>query len=255
MRTFGLIGFPLSHTFSPSYFAEKFKRERIQNTVYTAYPLQNIADLPALLLKESSLEGFNVTIPYKEKIIPLLDEIHGEAKETGAVNTVRVIRSSNGIRLAGYNTDVFGFRQSLKPFLESRHQPALILGTGGASKSVQYVLKQLGISYKCVSRSSMPGCLSYESLAPETIRMCKLIIHCTPAGMYPNVNEEPPLPENWSDAVGSDHFLYDLIYNPPETLFLKRGREKKALTMNGLSMLQQQAEETWRIFSENYPIR
>lgn len=250
MRKFGLIGFPLTHSFSPAWFAEKFRRENIHDASYSAYPLPELSELSELLRSEEELCGLNVTIPYKEKIIPLLAEISPEAKAIGAVNTIRVIRRNNEIMLSGTNTDAHGFRISIRPFLEGKHHKALILGSGGAAKSVRYVLGQLGIQNAMVSRRTGKADLSYSELEPGVVESCKLIIHCTPSGMFPDTDACPPLPDWFFNHIGPDHFLYDLIYNPPETIFLKKGKERGAITLNGLSMLQHQAEESWRIWGE-----
>lgn len=244
MRTFGLIGFPLSHSFSPSWFAEKFKKLGIRDAVYKAFPLESIDQLPELLKREPELQGLNVTIPYKEGVIPFLHELSEDAQAVGAVNTIHI---RNG-KLKGFNTDIFGFRQSLKPFLESRHESALILGTGGASKAVQYVLREIGIRFTLVSRGKAAGTLSYEDLTPETVAPFRLIVNCTPVGMFPEMNA-CPLPEKCFSAVGPYHLVVDLIYNPEETVLIKKCREIGALTLNGLTMLHQQAEESWRIWN------
>ena len=268
MRLFGLIGFPLSHSFSEQYFTEKFLREGIKDAMYRKFPITDINLLPDLIKCHPNLKGFNVTIPYKEAIIPFLDELDETAKAVGAVNCVVV----SGLRpdtrrvgdptpqLTGYNTDVYGFRQSLKPFLASHHDRALILGTGGASKAVEYVLKNIGVECVFVSRldspprragaqrDTSPGrtILSYHELNQYVMDAHKLIVNCTPVGTFPNVDAAPEIPYEF---VTKDHFLYDLVYNPTETEFLKRGKAKGALTLNGMDMLKMQAEEAWRIWN------
>lgn len=261
MRLFGLIGFPLSHSFSESYFTNKFAREGISDAVYKAFPITNINLLPDLVRSNPNLNGFNVTIPYKEAIIPLLDEVDTTAKAIGAVNTVirqsRGATESSGTKWVGYNTDVYGFRQSIKPFLASHHERALILGTGGASKAVEYVLREIGVECVFVARSSTfesaPSesrtnrtVLKYSDLNEHVIAMCKLIVNCTPVGTFPNENESPDIPYEY---LTHDHFLYDLVYNPAETEFIKQGKLKGAMVMNGLDMFKMQAEEAWRIWN------
>lgn len=260
MRLFGLIGFPLSHSFSEQYFTEKFQREGIKDAMYRKFPITDISLVPDLIKCHPNLKGFNVTIPYKEAIIPLLDESDETAKTVGAVNTVLrhpsvTLSMTSGAheKWIGYNTDVHGFRQSLKPFLASHHERALILGTGGAAKAVEYVLKQIGVECVFVSRfvrlSVVEGgktVLAYSDLNEHVMRMCKLIVNCTPVGTSPNENIAPDIPY---DFVTEHHFLYDLVYNPAETEFLKRGKAKGALTLNGLDMLKMQAEEAWRIWN------
>ncbi len=259
-KIFGLIGYPLSHSFSKKYFTEKFDKENIQNCEYNLFPIEHINQLPLLITNNPILGGLNVTIPYKETVIPFLDELDETASAVGAVNCIK-IESSNEYqvsRLIGYNTDVFGFRQSIKPFLEIQHERALILGTGGASKAVAYVLKEIGIDCYFVSRnkekvSSIKNqetrnkTFLYEELNENMINAFKLIINTSPVGMYPNVNDAPEIPYNF---ISSSHLLYDLVYNPAETEFLKRGKLQGASTVNGLSMLQQQAEEAWRIWNK-----
>lgn len=254
MRLYGLIGFPLSHSFSEKYFTEKFRAENIADATYRLFPLERIEDLPALIAAHPGLRGLNVTIPYKEAVLPYLDKLDETAKAVGAVNTILVSKNPEpGTRnffLAGYNTDVHGFRQSLKPFLTSQHERALILGTGGASKAVEYVLKQIGVECIFVSRKkkAIAGktVLTYEELNPYVISACKLIVNTTPLGMFPNVGEFPPLPYA---SLTPAHLLYDLVYNPAETEFLKRGKQYGAQTMNGMDMLKMQAEKAWVIWS------
>lgn len=235
MKRFGLIGHPLSHSFSKTYFTEKFEREGL-DCEYENYDIEDIA-----LVRDVDLSGFNVTSPYKEAIIPYLDELDPIAAEVGAVNTVKVLPDG---RLIGYNTDVIGFLSSLRavPVIAG----ALILGTGGASKAVQYALRQLGIRYSIVSRSIGKGDYQYEELTPEVIQSHLLIVNATPVGMAPNINEAPNLPY---DAITPQHILIDLIYNPEETLFLRNGKEHGATTINGLIMLHAQAEASWEIWT------
>jgi shikimate dehydrogenase len=249
MEQFGLIGYPLSHSFSKKYFEEKFQKLQVTNCSYNTFPLENINQFPALLEKEKDLLGLSVTIPHKETVIPYLDELDETAKDIGAVNCIKI---TNG-RLKGYNTDAFGFKQSLRPFLDVNHTKALVFGTGGASKAVGYVLKKLDIDVWFVSRNriqnskfKIQNCLTYEELTEEIISACKLLVNTTPVGMYPNT-DCLPLPYF---AITPQHLVYDLIYNPAETLFLKKAKEQGALISNGYNMLCFQADEAWKIWNE-----
>jgi shikimate dehydrogenase len=256
MRLFGLIGYPLTHSFSPEYFKTKFVQERITGVDYRLFPLDRIQELPELLLQESHLHGLNITIPYKETVCSFLDEIDEEASKIGAVNTITIDRSRIGrygsFYLKGFNTDAYGFRQSLKPFLTSVHERALILGTGGASKSVDHVLRTIGIDTLFVSSSGKKldnrTVFRYEDINTYILKACKLIVNTTPIGQYPAVNAAPALPYS---VLSSEHLLYDLIYNPPETEFLRLGSNAGAITMNGLDMLRLQAEKAWQIWNGN----
>jgi shikimate dehydrogenase len=249
VRLFGLIGNPLSHSFSEKYFAEKFRREGITDAAYRLFPLASIDELTKLLDEHPALLGLNVTIPYKQQVIPFLDELDETAKVVGAVNTIRVT-PGNPRRLKGYNTDVYGFRQSIKPFLASAHDRALILGTGGASKAVEFVLTQIGVECIFASREkrSIPGrtVLTYDEINQYVMSACKLIVNTTPVGMFPNIEAAPAIPYG---NITSEHFLYDLVYNPAETEFIRRGKEKGAMVMNGMDMLKLQAEKAWEIFN------
>ena len=237
---YGIIGYPLSHSFSPGYFNSLFAGEKIEAT-YQPFPIAAIAEYPTLVVEHPELRGLNVTIPYKEAIIPYLDELDDAARETGAVNCIKL----EGRRSTGYNTDIIGFEESLRPLLQPHHTRALVLGTGGAAKAVIYVLKKAGISYTEVSRSSALGHLTYRDLTPDILGRHKLIINTTPSGMYPNVQSCPQLPY---EALGKDHLLYDLIYNPEETLFLKKGKEQGAAIKGGTEMLIMQANASRRIW-------
>lgn len=243
MKLYGLLGQHLGHSFSQKYFTEKFKRENIVDCHYELYSLNGLSELNNLLEKNKDLKGINVTIPFKEKIIPYLDEIDGNAREVGAVNTISII---NG-KLKGYNTDVFGFQQSIKPFLESHHQRALILGTGGASKAVRYVLEQIGIDYFLVSRHPKNEKeIGYETLNKFAIESCPLIVNTTPLGMFPDVESFPPIPYEF---LTNKNLLFDAVYNPTETIFLKKGKERNSTVINGLNMLHLQAEKAWEIWN------
>lgn len=246
MKLLGLIGYPLSHSFSVSYFAEKFRKENIVDYEYRNFPLENISDFTGLLKDNPGLTGLNVTIPYKEKIISYLDRLDSIAEKIGAVNTIRFVQEGSSGKLTGYNTDYYGFMNSLTPYLEPRHKSALILGTGGASKAVSYVLEELGIQYCYVSRKPQPGELGYNDLCLAMIRKHLLIINTTPLGTYPDISSFPDIPY---DLLSPDHILYDLVYNPPETEFLRLGRQKGAKGINGRKMLELQAEKSWEIWN------
>ncbi|WP_207432984.1 shikimate dehydrogenase family protein [Sabulibacter ruber] len=240
---YGLIGYRLSHSFSQKYFTEKFQSEGIANSVYHLFELDSIAEFPQLLKAHPNLRGLNVTIPYKEAVIPFLDELEPAAARIGAVN---VVKFENG-RLIGHNSDYQGFMQSLQNFYHCYSQSqALILGTGGAAKAVKAALEYLNISYKVVSREKRPGGLTYQELTPSVISSVSLIINTTPVGTYPKVDEAPDIPYH---LLSSHHYLYDLVYNPAETLFMKRGKEMGAKTINGYEMLCLQAEVAWQIWN------
>lgn len=247
MDKYGLIGFPLGHSFSISYFNEKFKSENI-NAEYINFEIPAIDTLPEILASNPELKGLNVTIPYKEKVISYLDYISEEAREIGAVNVVRITHKGNKTQLKGFNSDVIGFTRSIEPMLESIHKKALILGTGGASKAINYGLKSLGLETLLVSRSEKKGAIPYSAVTPEIIKEYNVIVNCTPLGMYPNINNCPNLPY---EAMNSNTILYDLIYNPDETLFLKRGAEYGATTKNGVEMLLLQAFASWEFWNGN----
>ena len=246
MKHLGLIGYPLSHSFSVKYFREKFSREGISGFEYRNYPIRSVQELKPLIEEKESLIGLNVTIPHKEAVMPLLDEIDPEAAEIGAVNTIRIMRSSGKIHLKGYNSDAYGFRESLLPLLGEGHQNALVLGTGGASKAVTYVLGLLGIAYQYVSRDPAGDRLHYLDLCYAIIKKHTLIINTTPLGTYPDTSAFPNIPY---DLITSGHVLYDLVYNPPETEFLRLGKQKGASVMNGHEMLILQAEKSWEIWN------
>jgi len=247
LKLYGLIGYPLTHSFSAQYFNEKFYKENIPDCSYELFPLQDISELKYLVQSHSHLKGLNITIPYKEDILPLLSYIDETAKQIGAVNTVKIIDTTNFI-LHGFNTDVFGFEESIKPYLKKNHKKALILGTGGASKAVTFVLKKLGITYSFVSRnhSNIQNTCTYSEVNEETIHNHQIIINTTPVGMFPNISQMPDIPYQF---LTKEHFLYDLIYNPKETLFLKEGIKKETTVCNGEKMLYLQAEKSWQIWN------
>lgn len=246
MDKYGLIGYPLGHSFSISYFNQKFKDEGI-DAVYENFEIVSIDLLPEVLDSNPNLKGLNVTIPYKQKVIPFLDKISPEARAIGAVNVIKVMHEGKSVKLKGYNSDVIGFTQSIEPMLERYHKKALILGTGGASKAVDYGLKSLGLETVFVSRYERPGTIQYGNITPEVIKEYNVIVNCTPIGMYPNTEVCPELPY---EAMDSHTILYDLIYNPDETLFMKKGAAYGANVKNGLEMLLLQAFSSWDFWHE-----
>ena len=246
MKRYGLIGFPLEHSFSPEYFRKKFQNENLQAT-YELFPIRNIQEFPKLIESHPDLSGLNVTIPHKQSIIPYLDHISDEAKAIGAVNTLKIEHKTRP-DITGYNTDVVGLQETIGELIASKPNiHALILGTGGASVSVQFVLKKLGIPFRLVSRKANQKNLTYQQVDRETILHHRLIINTTPLGMHPHVEDYPILPYEW---ITADHIFYDLIYNPQKTHFLQKAEEKGAVIMNGLKMLEVQAEASWRIWNE-----
>lgn len=261
MKKYGLIGYPLAHSFSEEYFAKKFKKEGLQDKCkYELFPLANLSDLPSLIKANPDLSGLNVTVPHKIGVIYFMDKLDPSAKAIDAVNCIKIIKkqpiddfftgeiSSSQVFLEGYNTDAAAFEQSLKPLLIAKnHQKALILGNGGAARAIAYVLDQLGISYQFVSRQARGRNYSYEQLSKEILNDYTLIINTSPVGTFPNIDECPDIPY---EHLTSKHTLYDLVYNPAESLFLKKGKERGAATKNGLEMLQLQAEKSWEIWNK-----
>lgn len=247
MQKYGLVGYPLKHSFSIGYFNEKFSSEKIE-AEYINFEIPDINNFPEIIEANPNLHGLNVTIPYKEKVIPYLDELDKQAAAIGAVNVIKIIRNKGGKpKLIGYNSDIIGFTQSIQPLLQSHHKKALILGTGGASKAVFHGLKNLDIEAKFVSRTARFGMLTYEELNAEIIKEYTVIVNCTPVGMYPKVDACPDIPY---EAITSEHLLYDLLYNPNITLFMKKGEAKGAVTKNGLEMLLLQAFAAWEIWQK-----
>lgn len=246
MDKYGLIGYPLEHSFSRNYFNEKFRNERI-DAEYDNFEIPSIENLKEVLETTPNLRGLNVTIPYKEEVIRYLDELSPEARAIGAVNVIRVTHKGSKTVLKGFNSDVIGFTRSIESMLEPLHRKALILGTGGAAKAVDYGLKSLGLGTLFVSRTARPGVITYNDVTPDLIRSQKVIVNCTPLGMYPHVDSCPPLPY---EAMDSHTLLYDLLYNPDETLFMQKGREQGAITKNGLEMLLLQAFASWEMWQE-----
>lgn len=242
MKRYGLIGYPLSHSFSQRYFADKFLQESIANAVYENYPIPSIQALESILDQYPDLCGFNITIPYKKDILAYLSSSTQAVQQMGACNCVKI---TNG-KLIGYNTDVIGFERSLLPYLKPQHQQALILGTGGASAAVAYVLHQLQIPFKYVSRKKSDLSITYEEVDERMIQTHQLIINTTPLGMHPSVDEYPTLPYQFMNKT---HHCFDLIYNPAETMFLQKAKASGASIQNGADMLVIQAEESWRIWT------
>ncbi len=245
MREFGLIGKDISYSFSKNYFSNKFNDENILDATYKNFDIQTIHEFHDVLESNSNLIGLNVTIPYKESVIPYLDKLNKKAKKIGAVNTIKITEKG---KLIGYNTDCYGFKKAIKPHLKAKHKRALILGTGGASKAIAFSLKQLNIDYQFVSRTpSKKGYLTYKSLTENIIDTHLIIVNCTPLGTFPNVDDAPTIPYR---AISKNHILFDLIYNPNETVFLKKGKQNQATTINGYSMLIYQAEKAWKIWTK-----
>ena len=245
MDKYGLIGYPLGHSFSIGYFNERFENENI-DAKYINFEIPSIDDLPEVLASNPQLKGLNVTIPYKEKVIPFLDSVSPEARAIGAVNVIRVTHKGNKVILRGFNSDAIGFTKSIEPMLEKCHKKALILGTGGASKAVNYGLKSLGLETVFVSRYERPDTIQYESITPDVVKEYNVIVNCTPLGMYPHSDECPKLPY---EALDSHNILYDLIYNPDQTLFMKKGLAHGAQVKNGLEMLLLQAFASWEFWN------
>lgn len=248
MRKFGLIGFPLTHSFSKKYFTEKFETENITNCKYDLFSIADAREMIELIEREPFLCGLNVTIPHKLNVMAFLNEIDNAAKEIGAVNCVAINQNGENPVLKGYNTDVFGFEESLKPLLKKHHQKALIFGNGGAAKAVKYVLEQLKIPYLVVVRNPAPGAILYSAITKEILAEYKLLINSTPLGMLPNLESFPPIPYQFLDE---SHLAYDLVYNPHETAFLSKANAQGAKIKNGLEMLYLQAERSWQIWNES----
>lgn len=268
MDKYGIIGYPLGHSFSRGFFTEKFAREGI-DAQYLNFEIPDVAMLKDVLRENLELRGLNVTLPHKQAVIPLLDELSDEAREIGAVNVIRIdpprpslkgrengdvversslpLREGWGGSLKGFNSDIIGFTESIKPLLKPHHKKALVLGTGGASKAICVGLKRLGIEWKYVSRTPREGMMTYEDITAETLQAYTVIVNCTPVGMYPKVDEAPAIPY---EHLTPKHLLFDCVYNPEDTLFLKRGRERGARGKNGLEMLHLQAIASWRFWNE-----
>ncbi|MDP5093410.1 MAG: shikimate dehydrogenase [Polaribacter sp.] len=242
---FGLLGRNISYSFSRDYFTDKFQKLHLNNHSYVNFDMQHCDEFPNIISSEKNLKGLNVTIPYKQEIIPFLDELDEIAKQIGAVNTIKITKNNT---LKGYNSDAVGFEKSIKPLLKNHHQKALILGTGGASKAVAYVFQKNNISFQFVSRN--PEAIqeiSYKNLTQEILESHTIIVNCSPLGTSPNIDKYPDIPYQF---LNQQHLLYDLIYNPEETVFLSKGKKQGATIKNGFEMLQLQAEESWRIWND-----
>ena len=247
MKKYGLLGYPLGHSFSRNYFNQKFEAERI-DAEYLNFEIPEIKEIKNVIKENPELNGLNVTIPYKEQVIPYLDDLDEDARLIGAVNVIKFSKGLFGkVKLKGYNSDIIGFKHSIEPLLKEHHRKALILGTGGASKAVFQGLKQLGVASTFVSRKAKEYCITYEEITPKVMEQYTVIVNTTPLGMYPNVNACPDIPY---DLLTSDHLLYDLLYNPDETLFMRKGKEKGAVVKNGLEMLLLQAFAAWEIWQK-----
>ncbi|MDX1829904.1 MAG: shikimate dehydrogenase [Lutibacter sp.] len=241
---FGLVGKNISYSFSKKYFTEKFEKLNLKNYKYVNFDIPEIEEFPFLLYhREEEFRGLNVTIPYKQSIIKYLDDLSENAKAIGAVNTIKITHDNE---LIGYNTDIYGFINSIKPLLNIESKKALILGTGGASKAIAFSLKKMGIDFKFVSRSKSGNVLLYNELDEKILENHQIIINCTPVGTFPNINEKPQIPYSF---ITKNHIAFDLIYNPEETAFLKAAKKKGAKIKNGLEMLQLQAEKSWEIWN------
>ncbi len=242
MRRFGLIGYPLTHSFSEKYFSEKFKRDGIEDCNYELFPLENIEDVRLLFEVNKDLNGLNVTIPYKESVIEYLDDLDETSKMIGAVNCIKI----DEIQKTGYNTDYAGFRDSIKPVLKRHHKKALILGTGGSSKAIAFALKELGIEYKFVSRQNKKDQFNYDDLTKQLLDEYPVIINCTPLGMFPEIKIHPSIP---IDFITKNNLVFDLVYNPHKTLLLEKAERQGAIIKNGMEMLRLQAEYAWDIWN------
>lgn len=247
MKKYGLLGYPLGHSFSKNYFNQKFEAEKI-DAEYLNFEIPDIKEIKSVIKENPELNGLNVTIPYKQQVIPYLDDLDDDARQIGAVNVIKFSKGLFGkVKLKGYNSDIIGFKQSIEPLLKDHHRKALILGTGGASKAVFHGLKQLGIAATFVSRQCKEFCITYEEITEKIMEQYHVIVNTTPLGMYPNVNACPNIPY---ELLTSDHLLYDLLYNPDETLFMQKGKERGAVVKNGLEMLLLQAFAAWEIWQK-----
>lgn len=249
MKTFGLIGYRLGHSFSRNFFTEKFSNEKLSDHEYVNFELDTIDEFPTIFDRGTNICGLNCTIPYKQQIMRFLDEIDLEAAQIGAVNTVKIIDQNGKRILKGFNTDLYGFEHSLRPMLEEKHKKALILGTGGASKAIRFLFDRMGIDYLSATTKDelQDKEIRYDQLTQNLMNEYLIVINATPLGTFPKVDACPDIPYQY---VSPNHVLYDLVYNPAETLFLKKGKEKSAQTKNGLEMLHLQALKSWEIWNE-----
>lgn len=245
MDTYGIIGFPLGHSFSRGFFTEKFRREGIE-AEYLNFPIEDVGELQKILEQHPTLRGLNVTLPHKQAVIPLLDAVDPKAQAIGAVNVIRVRWHDGKPLLKGFNSDVIGFTRSIRPLLKQHHRKALVLGTGGASRAIRTGLESLGVEWRYVSRTPHEGRFTYDDLTPEVLREYPVVVNCSPVGMFPHVDECPALPY---EALSGENLLFDLVYNPEETLFMRRGAEQGAVVKNGLEMLHIQAVASWEFWN------
>jgi shikimate dehydrogenase len=248
MRKYGLIGYPLGHSFSKKYFTEKFQTEGISDCCYDNYPLKDLSQFPKLISENTDLYGLNVTIPYKTDIIEFLDTVDSEAMEIGAVNVLKILRYNGKVKLSGFNSDVTGIRDTLMPYISPEVRCALVLGTGGSSRSVCYVLAKLGLEVTLVSRKRSPGIIAYSDIDARLLNSTELLVNTTPLGMSPDIESKPDI--NYT-LLSERHVLFDLVYNPEQTAFLKMGKMQGCLTIGGLKMLHSQAERSWQIWNDN----
>jgi len=247
MKRYGLIGWPLGHSFSQQYFTNKFAAENILDAQYLNYPLESITDFPKLISDVPELIGLNVTIPYKEKVMEFVDQLDEQAQQVGAVNTIKIIRQAGRVRLHAYNTDIVGFEKSFVPLLTSQHKRGLILGTGGASKAVAFVFNKLGIDFLYVTRTPRAeNMIGYDELDESYLSEYNIVINTTPLGTFPKVEGCPNLPYEY---ITDQHIFFDLVYNPPLTRFLSIAKQRNAKYCNGLQMLHLQAEEAWKLWN------
>lgn len=244
MKVYGLFGKNIGYSFSKKYFTERFANTNAEDCVYENFDLNSIDDFPSLICNNLNLAGLNVTIPYKETIIPHLHLLSKKAMAIGAVNVIRFMKNGE---IKGYNSDYYGFKKSIQPLLQAHHRRALILGTGGSSKAIAFALEELDIPYTFVSRTSQVNCITYDRLNATTLDNFQIVVNCTPLGTSPNVSEFPPIPYQFFTAK---HLAFDLIYNPEETQFLKRAKQHGAITKNGQDMLVFQAEKAWKIWNK-----
>ncbi len=243
-KLYGLIGYPLGHSFSKQFFSDKFAREGLTDCSFELFPIASIDEFPALLAAQAALKGLAVTIPYKEKILPFVQELSDEVQQIGAANCISI---QQGL-LTAYNTDIIGFEKSFVPLLQPHHSQALVLGTGGAAKAAQYVLKRLAIPFTTVSRTAAQGIVTYADISRSLMQHNTIIINCSPVGMYPDEAGFPAIPYEWLTA---QHYLFDMVYRPAETVFLQKGKERGAAIKNGLEMLELQAEANWQLWNND----
>jgi shikimate dehydrogenase len=248
MRKYGLIGYPLGHSFSKKYFTEKFQTEGISDCCYDNYPLQDLNQFPKLISENPDLFGLNVTIPFKTDIIEFLDFVDSEASEIGAVNVIKILRHNGKVKLSGFNSDVTGIRDTLMPYISPEVRNAVVLGTGGSSRSVCYVLAKFGLEVTIVSRKPSPGIITYSDIDARLLNNTELIVNTTPLGMYPHSESKPDI--NYT-LLSERHILFDLVYNPEQTAFLMMGKMQGCVTISGLKMLHSQAERSWQIWNDN----